>query len=133
MRLAIIRHRPYHRYILQNITLTPSRILVRADPADYQNYRNIWHLPNLMLLHFNELNAKLPGSMRNSAAFLDIPIDEARFADQAGHCRFGRMKSHASQTAPASGVLGMGVAIASSIKALRAAGAYTDPRRQRSL
>ncbi|PHS22524.1 MAG: sulfotransferase, partial [Robiginitomaculum sp.] len=33
-------------------------------------------LPNVMLLHFNDLKADMPGQMRKIADFLDIPIDE---------------------------------------------------------
>ena len=37
-------------------------------------------LPNVLLLHFAELKADLPGQIRRIAAFLDIPIDERRLA-----------------------------------------------------
>jgi aryl sulfotransferase len=72
----------------------------------WDNIKSWWdirHLPNLMLVHFNELKSDLPGSMRHIAAFLDIPIDETRFKDQVKHCTFDWMKAHASQTAPAGG------------------------------
>ncbi|HQT63027.1 MAG TPA: sulfotransferase domain-containing protein [Acidocella sp.] len=73
----------------------------------WENVASWWairHLPNLMLLHFEDLKRDLPGSMRKIAAFLDVPIDEARFATQLEHCSFGWMKLHAANAAPAGGL-----------------------------
>ncbi len=47
----------------------------------WDNVRSWWairDLPNLLLLHFGDLKADLPGQIRRIAAFLDIPIDECR-------------------------------------------------------
>ena len=60
-------------------------------------------LPNVKLLHFNDLKADLPGAIRGVAAFLDIPIDEARFPAIVEHCSFGYMKAHGSLVAPGGG------------------------------
>lgn len=62
-------------------------------------------LPNLMLLHFDELKRDLPGAMRRIAGFLDIAIDETVFPRQVEHCGFDWMKAHADITAPAGGAL----------------------------
>ncbi|WP_159717989.1 sulfotransferase domain-containing protein [Geminicoccus flavidas] len=73
----------------------------------WENIRSWWeirHLPNLMLLHFNELKADLPGQIRRIAAFLDIPIDEQDFPRIVEHCGFAHMKAHAEQSAPAGGI-----------------------------
>ena len=44
----------------------------------WENVRTWWQirdLPNVMLLHFSELKADLPGQIRRIAGFLDIAID----------------------------------------------------------
>lgn len=74
----------------------------------WENVRSWWairNLSNVMLLHFNTLKSDLPGSMRKVARFLDIPIDEARFASLVEHCGFDYMKAHADRAAPLGGVL----------------------------
>jgi aryl sulfotransferase len=60
-------------------------------------------LPNLMLLHFEELRRDLPGQMRRIAAFLDIAIDEARFPTMVDHCSFAWMKANATRSTPLGG------------------------------
>jgi aryl sulfotransferase len=73
----------------------------------WENIRSWWEirdLPNLMLLHFNELKADLPGQIRRIAAFLDIPIDEHRFPAIVEHCSFDYMKAHAEKSAPVGGI-----------------------------
>ncbi len=72
----------------------------------WENIRSWWEiraLPNLLLLHFAELKADLPGQMRRLAAFLDIPIDETRFAAQVHHCTFEYMKANATPSVPLGG------------------------------
>jgi aryl sulfotransferase len=72
----------------------------------WENVRSWWEireLPNLMLLHFADLKADLPGQMRRIAAFLDIVIDETAWPVMADRCTFGYMKGHAAETAPAGG------------------------------
>ncbi|MGD9614858.1 MAG: sulfotransferase domain-containing protein [Alphaproteobacteria bacterium] len=60
-------------------------------------------LPNLLLLHFEELRADLPGTIRRIAAFLDIPIDERRFPTIVEHCGFAWMKRNATKSTPLGG------------------------------
>jgi aryl sulfotransferase len=72
----------------------------------WENVRTWWairDLPNLMLLHFSELKADLPGQMRRIAAFLDVPVDEARFPTQVDHCTFEYMKANATPSVPLGG------------------------------
>jgi aryl sulfotransferase len=72
----------------------------------WENVASWWairHLPNLMLLHFDELKRDLPGTMRRIAAFLDVPIDEARFPTQVEHCTFAWMKANATKVTPLGG------------------------------
>ncbi len=74
----------------------------------WENIRSWWAirtLPNVMLLHFNELKADLPGNMRRVAQFLDIPIDESRWDAIVDHCTFDYMKAHAEKSAPLGGAL----------------------------
>jgi aryl sulfotransferase len=62
-------------------------------------------LPNLMLIHFEELRGDLPAQMRRIACFLDIPIDEARFPAMVEHCSFAWMKANATKVAPLGGAV----------------------------
>jgi len=69
----------------------------------WENVRSWWavrDLPNVKLVHFNEMKKDLPGSIRAIAAFLDIPIDEAKFPAIVEHCSFDYMKSHAEEVSP---------------------------------
>ena len=66
---------------------------------------NVRHLPNVMLLHFNQLKRDLPGEIERIAAFLDIPTEEARRPAILEHCRFDYMKAHASDVVPLGGAL----------------------------
>ncbi len=72
----------------------------------WENVRGWWEirdLPNLLLLHYAELKADLPGQIRRIAAFLDIPIDERRWPAIVEHCGFVYMKAHATKTVPLGG------------------------------
>ncbi|WP_270935297.1 sulfotransferase domain-containing protein [Falsiroseomonas oryzae] len=74
----------------------------------WENIRSWWAvraLPNLMLLHYAELKVDLPGAIRRIAAFLDIPIDEARFSQMVEHCSFAWMKAHGAKAVPLGGAL----------------------------
>jgi aryl sulfotransferase len=72
----------------------------------WENVRSWWeirHLPNVMLLHYAELKADLPGAMRRIADFLDIAIDESRWERMVAHCRFDYMKANAERSVPLAG------------------------------
>lgn len=72
----------------------------------WDNTRSWWQireLPNVMFVHFNDLKRDMPGQMRSIAAFLDIPIDEARWQDITTYCSFEWMKQNASQSVPLGG------------------------------
>jgi len=74
----------------------------------WENVRSWWavrDLPNVKLVHFNELKADLAGSIRGIASFLDIPIDESKFPAIIHHCGFDYMKSHAELAAPLGGAM----------------------------
>lgn len=73
----------------------------------WDNVRSWWairDLPNVKLLHFNDLKRDLAGEMRKIAAFLDAPIDETRWPGIVERCTFDFMKAHAAQAAPLGGI-----------------------------
>lgn len=72
----------------------------------WKNIRSWWEirdLPNLMLLHFSDLKADLPGRIREIASFLDIPIDETKWEAIVEHCSFDYMREHAEESVPLGG------------------------------
>ena len=77
----------------------------------WENARSWWavrNLPNVKLVHFGDLKKDLPGSIRDIAAFLDIPIDEKIFPAIVAHCTFDYMKANAEQVSPLGGALWKG-------------------------
>jgi len=69
-----------------------------------RSWWDIRGLPNVMLLHYAEMKADLPGSMRRIARFLDIAIDERSWDAIVSHCTFDYMKAHAAESAPLGGI-----------------------------
>lgn len=72
----------------------------------WENVRSWWairHLPNLLMVHFEDLKRDLPGQMRRIAEFLEVPIDEARWPAMVEHCSFNYMKAHAAKSVPLGG------------------------------
>jgi aryl sulfotransferase len=55
--------------------------------------------PNVLFVHYNDMLADLDGSMRRVSAFLDLPIDEGRWARQVASCTFAGMKARAEEIA----------------------------------
>ncbi|HEX2527996.1 MAG TPA: sulfotransferase domain-containing protein [Geminicoccus sp.] len=73
----------------------------------WENIRSWWeirHLPNLLMLHYNDLKADMPGQIRRISAFLDIPIDEERWPAILQHCSFDFMKANGDKTVPGRGM-----------------------------
>jgi aryl sulfotransferase len=73
----------------------------------WENIRSWWavrHLPNVLLVHFDDLKADMEGEIRRIARFLDIGIDEARMPAILEHCSFDYMKRNAAKVAPLGGV-----------------------------
>jgi aryl sulfotransferase len=54
--------------------------------------------PNVLLLHYANLIADIPGELRHLADFLEIDIDEARFPSMVEHCDIGYMRGQAEGT-----------------------------------
>ena len=53
------------------------------------------HLPNVMLLHYNDMLADLDGAVRKLAAYCAIPADDALIARVVGQTTFANLKKSA--------------------------------------
>ena len=74
----------------------------------WENIRTWWeirHLPNLYLLHFQNLLDDMEGTMRKIAAFLATPIDESKWDLMVRHCTFAYMKKNATLSVPLGGAV----------------------------
>jgi aryl sulfotransferase len=74
----------------------------------WENVRSWWairDLPNLRLVHFNDLKADLPGEIRRLAAFLGVTLDEAKLPAILEHCSIEWMRAHGDQTVPLGGAI----------------------------
>ncbi len=72
----------------------------------WENIRSWWairNLPNVKLVHFTDLKRDMPWQIREIAAFLDIPIDESRWAEIVEYCSFAWMKKNATKSVPLGG------------------------------
>jgi aryl sulfotransferase len=59
-----------------------------------QGWWNARNLPNVKLVHFNNLKKDLPGEMRGIAKFLETEIDESLWPAMVEHCTFDYMKKN---------------------------------------
>ena len=57
-----------------------------------QGWWSIRHLPNVPLVHFNDLKADSASEIRRIAAFLDIEIDATQLPAILEHCSFDYMR-----------------------------------------
>lgn len=72
----------------------------------FQHVKSWWdirHLPNVMLMHYADMKRDLQGTIRRVAAFLDIPIDEAKWPQILAHCDINYMRDHGDKTVPLGG------------------------------
>lgn len=72
----------------------------------WENISTWWQirdLPNVMLIHYTNLKADMPGEMRKIAAFLDISINEDNWDAMLEHCSFEYMKANATPSVPLGG------------------------------
>lgn len=72
----------------------------------WENIRSWWQiraLPNVLMLHFNDLKHDLAGETQRVADFLDIEVDASRWPTILEYCSFGWMKQNAHKTAPVGG------------------------------
>ena len=61
-----------------------------------QGWWNARHLPNVLLVHFNNLKADLPREMQRIASFLGIEIEEELWPTLVEHCTLDYMRKTAS-------------------------------------
>ncbi|MFI4974482.1 MAG: sulfotransferase domain-containing protein [Caulobacterales bacterium] len=59
-----------------------------------QGWWNARRLPNVLLVHYANLKADLPGEIHRIAKFLAIEIDEANFPAIVEHCSFDYMRAN---------------------------------------
>ncbi|KAL6072735.1 Sulfotransferase [Balamuthia mandrillaris] len=72
----------------------------------WENTKSWWavrDLPNVLMLHYADMKADMPGQIRRIAEFLDIPIQEDKWPAILEHCSFEYMKAHAEQAVPLGG------------------------------
>jgi aryl sulfotransferase len=72
----------------------------------WDNVRLWWavkNLPNVKLVHFNDLKRDLSGSIMQLAAFLGTSLEESDLPRIVEHCSFDYMKAHAAASAPRGG------------------------------
>lgn len=72
----------------------------------WENVRSWWairHLPNVLIVHFNDLKRDMEGEMRRIARFLHITVDETRWDDIVRYCSFDWMKRNATVAVPLGG------------------------------
>lgn len=73
----------------------------------WENMRSWWairDLPNVLMVHYQNLKRDMPAEMRRIAAFLEIDIDESRWDAILEYCSFDWMKQNATQSVPMGGV-----------------------------
>jgi aryl sulfotransferase len=78
-----------------------------ANPDFWDHVRSWWnarHLPNVRLIHFNDLKADLRGEMQAISSFLETSLTATEFDRAVSHCTFDYMKAHADWVAPRGGV-----------------------------
>jgi aryl sulfotransferase len=61
------------------------------------------HLPNILLVHFNDLLSDLEGQVRTIAQYLDIEVKEAILPTVVDNCTFKSMKRNAENITPGGG------------------------------
>jgi len=72
----------------------------------WENIKTWWEirdLPNVMLLHFNDLKADLAGEMARIATFLEIDVAQSRWPVMIEHCSFDYMKKNSEAVVPLAG------------------------------
>ncbi|HEY8614989.1 sulfotransferase domain-containing protein [Phenylobacterium sp.] len=74
----------------------------------WENIGSWWaarHLPNVKLVHFEDLKRDLEGEMRAIADFLEVKVPAARWSQVVEHCTFDWMKANADKVAPLGGAV----------------------------
>ena len=77
----------------------------------WENVRAWWavrDLPNVMMLHYQNLKNDMEGEMRKLGEFLECEVDESKWEEMVLHCTFDYMKHNAQESAPLQGSLWAG-------------------------
>jgi len=69
-------------------------------PVHVKSYWNFRHLPNLLLLHFNDLKTDLLGNLKKIASFTGIEVPESSWPAIVEHCSFEWMKKNETMFEP---------------------------------
>ncbi len=75
--------------------------------SSIRSWWSVRDLPNLLMIHFNDLRKDLTGEIGRIADFLEIDADE-RFDTIVEYCSFDWMKANAQKTAPMGGAMWKG-------------------------
>ena len=71
--------------------------------ANVRAWWDIRHLPNVLLVHYSNILADLPGEIAKIASFLGYDLETLNKAAILDHCGFQYMKEHAAIYAPVGG------------------------------
>ena len=72
----------------------------------FENVKSWWdirHLPNVLLVHYNNIKEDLAGEISKIAEFLSLDINNLRMDEIVEHCSFQYMKEHSATYAPVGG------------------------------
>ena len=76
-------------------------------PYTFWHYLKSWwairDLPNVLIVHYNEMKEDLSGQMHRVAEFLGINVPDDQWPTLLEHCGFAYMKANANQMAPLGG------------------------------
>lgn len=90
----------FRRWVTSSCSMEPDH----AAHADVLYFvKSFWeyhHLPNILMLHYSDLQADLEGEMRRIAKFLDIEVAEELWPEFVAAASFDSMKSKAEYLAP---------------------------------
>ncbi|MCU9850525.1 sulfotransferase domain-containing protein [Defluviimonas sp. WL0024] len=74
----------------------------------WESIRSWWevrNLPNVLLVHYADLKADMPGEIARIAEFLGAAVEPGRWPAILDHCSFDYMKRNAARSAPLGGIL----------------------------
>ncbi|MCW3782462.1 sulfotransferase domain-containing protein [Defluviimonas salinarum] len=74
----------------------------------WENIRSWWevrNLPNVLLVHYADLKADMPGEIARIAELLGTAVEPGRWPAILDHCSFDYMKRNAARSAPLGGIL----------------------------
>ena len=75
---------------------------IDENPMWFEHVASFWSHrgePNVLFVHYNDMQADLDGQMRRVAAFLGIEVDESRWPEHVERCTFASMKARSDEIA----------------------------------